>query len=95
MSTVNVELEDPLAEMAKELACPIDKKMRELLILDLYREGHMSSGIAGPMLGMNKWDFIRYAGERGIPYIRYSAEEFEREMQTVRELLKSGDPLKS
>lgn len=94
MSTVNVELEDNLAEWANEGARPIDKRMRELLILDLYREGHISSGIAGPMLGMSKWDFIRYAGERGIPYIRYTAEEFEKEMQTVRELLQEREPLK-
>ena len=60
--------------------------MRELLVLDLYREGSISSGIAGPMLGMSKWDFIRYAGERGIPYIRYSAEELEQELQTARKL---------
>lgn len=88
MSTVNVELEDPLAKIARESARPIDQRMRELLILDLYREGHISSGVAGPMLGMSKWDFIRYAGERGIPYIRYSPGELERELEVLRDFPK-------
>jgi hypothetical protein len=32
------------------------------------------------MLGMERFEFIRYAGMKGIPYIRYSLHELEEEV---------------
>jgi predicted HTH domain antitoxin len=53
--------------------------IREAAILELYREGKLSSGKAAEVLGMERFEFIRYAGMKGIPYIRLTSEELEEE----------------
>ena len=51
--------------------------IREAAVLELYREGKLSSGKAAEVLGMERFEFIRYAGAKGIPYIRLTPEELE------------------
>lgn len=53
--------------------------IKEAAILELYREGKLSSGKAAEILGMERFEFIRYAGMKGIPYIRITPEELEEE----------------
>ena len=53
--------------------------IREAAVLELYREGKLSSGKAAEILGMERFEFIRYAGIKGIPYIRLTPEELEEE----------------
>jgi len=54
--------------------------IREAAVLELYREGKLSSGKAAEILGMDRFEFIRYAGMKGIPYIRITPEELEEEI---------------
>ena len=54
--------------------------IKEAAVLELYREGRIPSGKAAEMLGMERFEFIRYAGMKGIPYIRYSLHELEEEV---------------
>jgi len=50
---------------------------REHLVLDLYRQGSLSDWGGARLLGMGLEEFIRWAGERGVPYMRYPASELE------------------
>ncbi len=54
--------------------------IKEAAVLELYREGRISSGKAAEILGMERFEFIRYAGMKGIPYIRLTPEELEEEV---------------
>jgi predicted HTH domain antitoxin len=51
--------------------------IKEAAVLDLYREGKLSSGKAAEILDMDRFEFIRYAGMKGIPYIRVTPDELE------------------
>jgi predicted HTH domain antitoxin len=78
-----VQLTDELVDVMKLNGKPLDRLVQELLVLELYRLDEISSGKAAELLGMPRADFIRFSGERGIPYFRMSKEEWEDEMRTL------------
>ena len=88
MSTVTVELGDDLQQIAQQDQRPLQEVLRELLVLELYRRETISAGKAAEFLRMSKWEFIQFSGKRGIPYVRYDPEDFERELQLLREARK-------
>jgi predicted HTH domain antitoxin len=83
MSTVAIELDEALAALLRETSQPIQLAASEMIVLELYRRGGISSGNAGELLGMPRLDFIRHASELGIPAIDMTAEEWEQEKAAV------------
>lgn len=57
------------------------------IVLDLYRVGKVSDHEAARLLGMDLDQFMRWAGERGVPYMRHSAEEFRGDVAAVMDVL--------
>jgi predicted HTH domain antitoxin len=60
--------------------------IKEAAVLEFYREGKLSSGKAAEILGMERFEFIRYAGRKGIPFIRISPEELDREVNLLEKI---------
>lgn len=60
--------------------------IKEAAVLELYREGKISSGKAAEILGMERFEFIRYAGMKGIPFIRTTSEELEEEVKSLEKI---------
>lgn len=60
--------------------------IKEAAVLELYREGKISSGKAAEILGMERFEFIRYVGMKGIPYIRMTPDELEDELKLLEKL---------
>ena len=84
-----VVLDDELAVLLEQIQQPLEKAARETAVLELYRRGIISSGKAGELLGMERFDFVRYAGELGIPFFRMTKEEWETEKATADSWLES------
>ena len=61
----------------------IQEAAREMIVLELYRRGTISSGKAAEVLGMPRLDFIRHASHLGIPYIDMTPDEWEAEKAVV------------
>ena len=80
---VNVQLDDDLVAVMQLAEEPIDRLTRESIVLELYRRGTISSGRAALLLGMPRIEFIKYSGQRGIPYIAMTEEEWEAERARV------------
>jgi len=78
-----VELTDELAALLGRVQPSLEKATSETAVLELYRRGIISSGKAGELLGMDRFDFVRYADKLGIPYFRMDKEEWEAEKATV------------
>lgn len=89
MSTVTIDLDEALATLLHETNQPVQLAASEMIVLELYRRGAISSGKAGELLGMPRLDFIRHASELGIPTIDMTAEEWEREKAVVTAWLQS------
>ena len=73
-------------DLLEELHRPVKEAARELIVLELYRQGEVSSGKAAELLRMQRGEFIRYASARGIPYLQLSGEELRREVEDSRSL---------
>ena len=86
MGAIQVELDQDLVDLLEELHRPVKEAARELIVLELYRQGEISSGKAAELLGMQRGEFIRYASARGIPYLQLSSEELRREVEDSRSL---------
>ena len=82
MSTANIEVDEELIGILRELQQPVEKAATELIVLELYRLGKISSGRAAAILHTSRLDFIQHAAELGIPYIRLTAEDLDSEIET-------------
>ena len=80
MGAVQVEFDQDLVDLLEELHRPVKQAARELIVLELYRQGEISSGKAAELLGVGREQFIRQASERGIPYFQLDREELQREL---------------
>lgn len=86
MGAVQIELDQDLVALLQALNRPVKDAARELIVLELYREGELSSGKSAQLLGLSREDFIRRASARGIPYLQLSREELRREAQESESL---------
>ena len=86
MGAVPVELDQDLVALLEELQRPAKQAARELIVLELYRQGEVSSGRAAQLLGMEREEFIRHASEQGIPYFQFEGEELQRELEAIKKL---------
>jgi len=82
--SATVEIEDSLAAVLHQTNQPLAKAAREMIVLELYRRGSLSSGRAAQLLGMLRMDFIHHASRLGIPYIDMTKDEWEGEKSTLR-----------
>lgn len=82
--TVNVPLDGELIGLLEAFDRPVRDAARELIVLELYRQGRISSGKAGELLGTPRIAFIKYASSLGIPYFDMNDAEWQTELEQVR-----------
>ena len=85
MSTIKIDLDDDLAALLQQTNQPVQSAAREMIVLELYRRGTVSSGKAAELLGMPRLTFIQHASRLGIPHIDMTADEWEAEKTTLNE----------
>jgi len=86
MSTVHLNLDEDLVGILGELQQPVDKAAIELIVLELYRMGKLSTGRSSAVLGMSRLDFIQHASDLGIAYLRLSPEDLDADIEVGRSL---------
>jgi predicted HTH domain antitoxin len=86
MSSVKIEIEEPLAALLHQANRPVQETGREMIVLELYRRGTISSGKAAELLGMQRIDFIKHASRLGIPYIDMTEDEWAAEKAASKSL---------
>ena len=79
MNTVSLDLEEDVVALLHQFNQPVRQTARELIVLELYRRGTISSGKAAELLGMARQEFIHYASSLGIPYFAMTEDEWETE----------------
>lgn len=83
MAQATLHLDDELAALLAQDQQSVPDAAREMIVLELYRRGTISSGKAAQLLGMGRYDFVRKASALGIPFFDMSAEEWENEMKQI------------
>lgn len=86
MPAVQVEIDGKLAALLTGLNQPLAQAARELMVLELYRRGSISSGKAADFLDMSRWELVRYASRLGIPFYEMTEEEWAAECAEAAEL---------
>ena len=86
MTTLRIELDDDLIASLESLRQPAPHAARELIVLELYRRGVISSGKAAQVLGMDRIDFIDRASSVGIPYYSMADDDWLAERAASEQL---------
>ena len=93
MDTLTVNLRFP-RDLLGALEVPpeqLETRLRELIALQLFREGRISSGKGAELLGLSKLEFIQLLAQRGLSYFTESPEELIAEVEMLERLLGEGD----
>jgi predicted HTH domain antitoxin len=86
MTRVNLNLEDELVALLRVANQPLEHAARELITLELYRRGSLSSGKAAELLGMSRLEFIQHASFLGIPHLTMTEDEWQAERDRCQAL---------
>ncbi len=72
----NLRLGEDLTALLHGLNQPVESAAREFIVLEMYRRGMISSGKAGQLLDMPRWDFVRHASRLGIAFFELTDDEW-------------------
>jgi predicted HTH domain antitoxin len=86
METVDVKLPTELLRAANLEGSSVSLEATRLLALELYREDKVSLGRAAELCQTALAAFMDFAAKHGVPPLRYSFEDLEKERQTVDRL---------
>lgn len=79
MKTVTIQVDEDLAALLSSSNQPIQRTVREFMVLELYRRGTISSGKAAQLLAMPRFEFIQYASRLGIAFFDMTEDEWAAE----------------
>ena len=79
MSAIQLDLEEDIAVLLQGSNRPVHQVARELIVLELYRRGTISSGKAAQLLDMSRFEFIRHASRLGIAFFDLTDDEWKAE----------------
>lgn len=85
MSVIHLEVDEDLAALLGSSPEQVERSALEKIVLELYRSRELSAGRAAEFLELDKFAFIRWAGERGIPYFDMTSEEWQQELRAIRQ----------
>jgi predicted HTH domain antitoxin len=85
---MSVVLDENFLSFVAKKKKDIPNRLKELSILELYRRKEISSGKASEVLGMERFEFVRYASRLGIPFFDMSKEELERDLEAAKRIFK-------
>jgi predicted HTH domain antitoxin len=91
MNSLSVRLDIP-RDLLGALDVPereLELRIKELIALELFREGRISSGKGAELIGVSKHAFIQLLARHDIPYFTQSPEELRDEVEALDHLLKS------
>ena len=86
MASVQIDLGSDLSNLLVGLNQPLSVIARELIVLELYRRGTISSGKAAELLAMDRLAFIQHASRLGIPYFDMTEDEWHQELLEIGRL---------
>ncbi len=89
--SITFHLGDDLEQqLARDLG-DLNEAAREALLIEAYRRGKLSIGGLACALGISVLEADAWLGRRGVP-LNYDIEDFEADVQTLRELRANHNP---
>ncbi len=69
----------------------IRSRLKEMIVLELAREGRISSGKGAEIMEMPKSEFMGLMGRNNIPCFTETPDELTAQVEMMGKLLKAGD----
>jgi predicted HTH domain antitoxin len=82
--TTSIPVGEDLVGLLESLNRPLEDAVRELIVLEFYRQRKISSGKAAELLGMSRIGFIEYSSRLGVPFFDVTPEELQAEVALLR-----------
>lgn len=86
MTAITLQLDDELSALLHGSNQTADRAALEMIVLELYRRGTISSGKAAKRLDMSRREFIQYASRLGIPFFDMTEDEWQAERAEAESL---------
>ena len=86
MTTIQVLMDDELVALLRGTNQPAAQAAREMIVLEFYRRGDISSGKAAELLDCSRWEFIARADRIGIPFFDMTEDEWQVEKSRSQSL---------
>ena len=83
MGVIHLVVAEDFEELLGDSPERIERRALESIVLDLYRRRELSAGRAAEFLDLEKFAFIRWAGEHGVPYFDMTREEWQEELRAI------------
>jgi len=80
MNSATLNLGEELTGFLATLGEPIEQAAREMIVFELYRRGLVSSGKGAELMGIPRLEFIQRTSDLGIPYFRFTDDEWQAEV---------------
>ena len=74
-----IELSPDVVNLITKRRKEASKRVKEMVVIELFREGKISTGKAAQILGMKRTDFFTLLAHLGIPYFHQDKEELSQE----------------
>ena len=88
MSKVSIEIEIPErirgTDLEKRLLAKAHKHAVEQAVVELYKEGLISSGTGAELLDMPLYDFIVFLGQHDVSIFNHNEEDLERDVEAAK-----------
>jgi len=68
----------------------LERHLREIVVIELLREGRMSSGKGAELLDVPLWDFLQLLAKHNIDYFTQTPEELASEVNALESLTESA-----
>jgi predicted HTH domain antitoxin len=85
MRVVKIPYPDDLPESLGKSPESFERQLQFLVAAKIYELGHISSGRAAELAGMNRVEFLEELGHYRISIFNYSLSELEQEIQEAKE----------
>ena len=84
MSQVPVLINEEIVDLLGLSGEQLERNVLETLVLAMYRRHDISARRASRLLEMEYLEFLRWSGERGVPYLDLTEEELQAEIRSAR-----------
>lgn len=74
-----IELASNVVPLIAKRKTEVPRKIKEIIAIELFREGKISSGKAAQILGIKRLQFISLLSQLNIPYFSQDKEELQKE----------------
>ncbi len=86
MEKISIDVPKDLIHILKVRERELPKVLREIIAVNLYKEGLISLGKASEIAGVSRWEMFDILAAKKIP-LQYYPEDLEEDIETLKKVL--------